>query len=333
MPKLADFATLPRNIAIVALFCTAIATGVGFASHGGFWESMIHSFAIGFSIFLPIDLSRRLLWGVARPPRLPLLAIIGVSIVAGFLVGNGVAGAITGRPLFGQRVFMSIAVTAFAGIAINWYFYNRERLALLRADAEKVERGAVEARLKLLQAQIEPHFLFNTLANLHSLIATDPKRAQTMLEHLNDYLRATLDAARRETGTLGEEFALLRGYLEVLKIRMGQRLVFNLEMPKDLENSKIPPMLLQPLVENAIKHGLEPKVEGGRIDVIATADKDVLSIRVEDSGLGMGQSDTKGSGLGLAHVRERLAAAYPGKGSLEISEQPAGTAVIVRIPR
>ena len=92
-------------------------------------------------------------------------------------------------------------------------------------------------------------------------------------------------------------------------------------------------MLLQPLVENAIKHGLEPKVEGGRIDVVASAEKDALCIRIEDSGLGIGRADTKGSGLGLAHVRERLAAAYAGKGSLEISERPAGAAVIVRIPR
>jgi len=333
MPKLADFATLPRNIAIVALFSTAIAIGVSFASHGRFWESLVHSLAIGFSIFLPIDLSRRLIWGEARPPRLPMLALIGLSIVAGFFVGNALAGAITGRPIFGERVFMSIAVTAFAGIGINWYFYNRERVALLRAEAEKVERGAVEARLKLLQAQIEPHFLFNTLANLHSLIGADPKRAQAMLEHLNDYLRATLDAARRDSGTLGEEFALLRGYLEVLKIRMGSRLEFSLDLPQHLSSVRLPPMLLQPLVENAIKHGLEPKVEGGRIDVVASAEKDALCIRIEDSGLGIGRADTKGSGLGLAHVRERLAAAYAGKGSLEISERPAGAAVIVRIPR
>src|SRR5262249_12972030 len=159
---------------------------------------------------------------------------------AGFLIGNTLAGAITGRPVFGERIFLSIAVTAFAGICINWYFYNRERLALLRADAENIERGAVEARLKLLQAQIEPHFLFNTLANLHSLIETDPARAQKMLENLNDYLRATLDAARHESGTLGEEFGLLRGYLEVQKIRMGTRLSYQLSLPKDLESSKIP---------------------------------------------------------------------------------------------
>src|SRR4051812_33956154 len=128
MLKVADFATLPRNIAIVAFFNTAIALGVSFASHGGFWESMIHSHAIGFSIFLPIDLSRRLVWGDARPPRLPMIALIALCIVAGFFVGNALAGAFTGRPLFGQRVFMSIAVTAFAGVALNWYFWNRERL-------------------------------------------------------------------------------------------------------------------------------------------------------------------------------------------------------------
>src|SRR5882672_9167669 len=100
MPRIADFATLPRNIAIVALFNTAIAIGVSFANHGSFWETMIHSHGIGFSIFLPIDLSRRLVWGDARPPRVPMLALVGVCIVAGFFVGNALAGVLTGRPLF-----------------------------------------------------------------------------------------------------------------------------------------------------------------------------------------------------------------------------------------
>jgi sensor histidine kinase YesM len=287
---------------------------------------MIHSHAIGFSIFLPIDLSRRLVWGDARPPRVPLLALIGLCIIAGFFVGNALAGAITGRAMFGERIFMSIAVTAFAGIALNWYFWNRERLARLGA-------GVAEARLKLLQAQIEPHFLFNTLANLHSLIGSDPARAQKMLEHLNDYLRATLDAARRDSGTLGEEFALLRGYLEVQKIRMGTRLSYSFSIPKELESFKIPPMLLQPLVENAIKHGLEPKVEGGRLDVSVLGKDDCVEIRISDSGLGIGNGTTKGSGVGLANVRERLAAAYGGAASLEVADAPAGVIVTVRIPR
>ena len=326
MPRIADFATLPRNIAIVALFCTMIATGVSFASHGRFWESMIHSFAIGFSIFLPIDLTRRLFGGDARPPRVPLLALIGLCIVAGFFVGNALAGAITGRPIFGERVFMSIAVTAFAGVVINWYFYNRERVALLNA-------GAAEARLKLLQAQIEPHFLFNTLANLHSLIASDPARAQKMLEHLNDYLRATLDATRRDRETLAEEFTLLRGYLEVQKIRMDRRLEFSMTLPPELANVAIPPMLLQPLVENAIKHGLEPKIEGGRIDVSAFRKNRSIEIQVVDSGLGNGMTNgiTAGTGVGLANVRERLAAAYGSEGILTVKDNATGgvTATIV----
>ena len=325
MPKAADFATLPRNIAIVALFSTAIALGVSFASHARLVDSMIHSFCIGFSIFLPIDLSRRLIWGDARPPRVPMLALAGVSIVAGFFVGNALAGMLTGRPVFGERIFMSIAVTAFAGIAINWYFWNRERLA-------KLDAGAAEARLKLLQAQIEPHFLFNTLANLHSLIASDPPRAQKMLEHLNDYLRATLDATRREQGALGDEFELLRGYLEVLKIRMDSRLSYGLSLPKDLEGFKIPPMLLQPLVENAIKHGLEPKVEGGRVDVSAVSRNNFIEIQVTDSGLGNGM--TKGSGVGLANVRARLTAAYGTAATLTVDDNPTGgVTATVRIPR
>jgi sensor histidine kinase YesM len=334
MPTAADFATLPRNIAIVALFNTLIAFGVSFASHGRFWESMIHSHAIGFSIFLPIDITRRLIWGDGKPARGQLLAIIGASIVGGFLVGNAIAGAFTGRPIFGERVFMSIAVTAFAGIALNWYFWSRERVAQLKLEAETVQRGAVEARLKLLQAQIEPHFLFNTLANLHSLISTDAARAQKMLEHLNDYLRATLDAARRDSGTLGEEFSLLRGYLEVLKVRMGPRLLYSLSIPEQLENCELPPMLLQPLVENAIKHGLEPKVEGGRIDVSASSEDGTVRIRVSDTGLGLGYGATRSTGVGLANIRDRLAAAYGGAASLEVAANPAGGVVAtVKVPR
>jgi sensor histidine kinase YesM len=199
--------------------------------------------------------------------------------------------------------------------------------------AEAVERGAVEARLKLLQAQIEPHFLFNTLANLHTLIGSDPARAQKMLEHLNDYLRATLDAARRDSGTLGEEFALLRGYLEVLAIRMGPRLAFTLSLPEELSGFRIPPMLLQPLVENAVKHGLEPKIDGGRVDVSAEKVDGSVVVRISDTGLGLGSGATKGTGVGLSHVRERVAAAYGPQASLKIEKNPAdGVTATVRIP-
>ena len=334
MPTAADFATLPRNIAIGAAFNTAIAIALSVAGRDSFGASFVYSQCIGLLILLSIDATRRLLWGSAMPPYRAFLALAGAGLVFGFFAGNGLAGLLTGRSLMrAEGIAGTLAITLFAGVAGIWYFMNRERVATLRLNAETVERGAAEARLKLLQAQIEPHFLFNTLANLHTLIGSDPARAQKMLEHLNDYLRATLDAARRDSGTLGEEFALLRGYLEVLAIRMGPRLAFALWLPEDLSGFSIPPMLLQPLVENAVRHGLEPKIEGGRVEVSADRADGCVVVRIVDTGLGLGNSSTRGTGVGLAHVRERLAAAFGSRAHLEIANNASnGATVTVTMP-
>ena len=161
----------------------------------------------------------------------------------------------------------------------------------------------------------------------------DPKRAQAMLGHLDGYLRATLATTRNDRGTLAEEFALLRGYLEILAIRMGPRLAYELDLPEGLASTTVPPMLLQPLVENAIKHGLEPKVDGGRVRVSARAEGRVLVLMVEDTGLGFGVGATGGTGVGLPNVRERLAALYSGAASLETGENPGGgVRVTLRLP-
>jgi sensor histidine kinase YesM len=186
------------------------------------------------------------------------------------------------------------------------------------------ERGAAEARLRLLQAQIEPHFLFNTLANLQALIGVDPAGARTMLQHLDGYLRASLATTRSDRATLAGEMDLLKSYLEILVIRMGPRLAYRLDLPADLEDVKIPPMLLQPLVENAIRHGLEPKVEGGTVRVSAGKDGNTLVLRIEDTGQGFGTSSAAGTGVGLAHVKERLAAVYGGGASMKTEENPGG---------
>jgi LytS/YehU family sensor histidine kinase len=332
VPTAANFATLPRNIAIVAVFNTAIAAGIALARQGGFFESLIYSQCIGLLSLLSMDVPRRLLWGADAPPRAQLVFLSGAGMLVGFLGGMALASFITGRPFVDNRLVVAIAISLFAGVAGNWYFFNRERVAKLQLAAETIERGAVEARLKLLQAQIEPHFLFNTLANLHTLIASDPARAQKMLEHLNDYLRATLNAARRDSGTLGEEFALLRGYLEVLAIRMGPRLAFTLSLPEDLSGFRMPPMLLQPLVENAVKHGLEPKIDGGRVDVSASRIDGSLVVQIADTGLGLGNSSTKGTGVGLAHVRARVAATYGAKGSVKIEDRSDGVTTTVTLP-
>jgi signal transduction histidine kinase len=328
----ANFTTLPRNVALVAVFNTAIAAGIALARQGGFAEAMIYSQCIGLLCLLSMDVPRRLIWGAQAPPRAQQLFLSGAGILVGFLGGMALASYITGRPFVDNGLLNAIAISLFAGIAGNWYFINRERVAKLQLAAETIERGAAEARLKLLQAQIEPHFLFNTLANLHTLIASDPARAQRMLEHLNDYLRATLAAARRDSGTLGEEFALLRGYLEVLAIRMGPRLAFTLSLPDELSGFKMPPMLLQPLVENAVKHGLEPKIDGGRVEVSARKIDRRLVVQIADTGLGLGNSSTKGTGVGLSHVRARVAAAYGAEGSVKIENRPDGVTATVTLP-
>jgi len=231
---------------------------------------------------------------------------------------------------------VSIAIS----IVLSGIFFWRERsavadaaLARERERSERVEREAVTANLRALQAQIEPHFLFNTLANLDALIQTDPPRARSMLGHLNDYLRATLAATRRERSTLADEFALLRGYLEVQRMRMGERLRFRLELPEALAQADLPPLLLQPLVENALKHGLEPKVEGGEVKVSAREEGGRLVLEVADTGLGKANGATGGTGVGIANVRARLAAAYAGA-KLEAGMNPAGGYTVrLSVPR
>jgi sensor histidine kinase YesM len=200
-----------------------------------------------------------------------------------------------------------------------------------RTRVEAAERAAAQANLRALQAQIEPHFLFNTLANVVGLIHSQPDTAKLMLENFIAYLRASLATTRDTESTLGDEFKLMEHFLSLLQIRMGDRLQVATTLPSDLAFVNIPPMLLQPLVENAIKHGLEPKVEGGRIELRAERDGDVVKVSVIDNGVGF--SGATSNGIGLKNVRERMERLFGGKGSMVIEEnQPSGTRVTLRIP-
>jgi hypothetical protein len=206
------------------------------------------------------------------------------------------------------------------------------------AEREAMGRQLVQARLKLLQAQVEPHFLFNTLAAVDYLIETDPKRASEMQKVLISYLRAALPQMRQESSTLGRELALIRPYLELLKLRIEDRLSYEIQVPAGLESTVFPPMVLQTLVENAIKHGIEPKPEGGRVTVSAQVVDGQLRVEVSDTGLGLNHghifaSSTQGMGLGLDNIRNRLALLYPGASSLDLrAGVPVGTVVSLAIP-
>ena len=197
------------------------------------------------------------------------------------------------------------------------------RVATDSAEREAMQRQLVTARLKLLQAQVEPHFLFNTLAAVDYLIETDPKRASVMQKTLITYLRAVLPQMRQASSTLGRELKLIRAYLELLKLRIEERLEFDIKVSPELESAVFPPMVLQTLVENAIKHGIEPKPQGGRVSVLADVIDGQLRVDVVDTGVGLPDGDifgtsASGAGLGLDNIRNRLALLYPGASRMEL---------------
>jgi Histidine kinase/Histidine kinase-, DNA gyrase B-, and HSP90-like ATPase len=207
------------------------------------------------------------------------------------------------------------------------------------AEAESLKRQVVEARMAAMQAQVEPHFLFNTLASIDHLIETDPPRASQMQKNLIALLRASMPTMREAGGSnggvrdLGRELAVIRPYLEILKVRMEERLTTEIDVPEGLHSAEFPPMMIQTLVENAIKHGLEPKAEGGHLKVKAEVLHGKLAVSVADTGLGFGKAATAGTGVGLANVRERLQLLYGAKASVAVTEnQPTGTVVTITVP-
>ena len=203
--------------------------------------------------------------------------------------------------------------------------------ATRRAETEQLERTVVEARMQALQAQIEPHFLFNTLASIDQLILTDPPRASKMQRSLIRYLRSAMPRMREaRRPTLGQQLDLCTAYLEIMAVRMEDRMQLGVNVPEGLKSAVFPSMMLQTLVENAIKHGLEPKAEGGRIEIGAEVVDGRLAVHVADSGVGFRPGP---GGVGLANVRERLQALYGDRAELVIDLPPqGGTRATIALP-
>ncbi len=235
-----------------------------------------------------------------------------------------------------------IALAVLAVLWVAWFVGRARQKAEARADRaeavaerEGLERQVVESRLQALQAQVEPHFLFNTLGAVEHLIENDPPRAATMQRHFIAFLRGAMPRMRGATVTLGEEIELCRNYLAIMKIRMEDRLDYRIDLPPELANAAFPPMMLQSVVENAIKHGLEPKAEGGSLLISARAAAGRLRGAVTDSGLGFGAAGaaTAGTGIGLNNIRERLAGLFGDRAALVVSPNaPTGAQVAIEIP-
>jgi LytS/YehU family sensor histidine kinase len=276
---------------------------------------------------------------------LPL--ILAIAVVVGPLVANlflmaqhfgDLPDAYYRWPV--KPVFVAVKVVALAlpwGLAAGtWYFSRRAALhaSELRAaelNRRRFETGMIEARLQALQAQVEPHFLFNTLAHVKRLYRTDPALARQMLDAFRAYLYSALPQMRETGATLGREIDLARAYLDVQQVRMGRRLKVSVEAPKSLRAHPFPSMMLISLVENAIKHGLNPLPQGGRISIAVQRVDRTLSVSVADTGRGI--DDQLGSGVGLSNIRDRLAALFGSGGKLLLTPRaPHGVAATIEIP-
>jgi hypothetical protein len=332
-PRLRRFGVGLLITIAVNVVCAAIVTYV-MRIHDSFTVNLVISMCIGILALSFIDGGRLLLWGDCKPPTAPFLLLLAVSVPAALFGGNLVATQLTGIPIASLTSMRAenwtgvVILTILACLFMTWLFWSRAKLQELAANAEAekaraaaIERQAVQAQLQMLQAQIEPHMLFNTLANLQGLIAADAPRAQHMLEQLIKYLRATLTSSRSGQTSLAHEFSLMEAYLGLMSVRMGPRLSYRLDLPDALRELPVPPMLLQPLVENAIKHGLEPKIGGGHISVTATRDVGLLTLTVIDTGLGPDAAATGSSGthIGLENVRERLQALHGARASFSLT--------------
>lgn len=336
-----------------------LGTWIGNRANGhpsAFDVSLVYAYAISTFIWLLTDVPRfvfkRLLRSPAPyywPPTLPAALMLSVGIPLGYVLGTLVGDAYSGKSTwdlvqFHQSRFAGMAALA-AGISLAYvaYFYQRGK-------AESLANEVTQAQLMLLQSQLEPHMLFNTLAHLRALIGQDTARAHAMLDHLNDYLRTTLQATRmpvhQALHPLDDECSRLGDYLSLMAIRMGPRMAFELDLPPALATACVPRFILQPLVENAIRHGLEPQVSGGRIEVQARAEGAKLQLTVRDNGSGISEmaladaarplqsnSAQAGSSWGLSHVRQRLHTLYGPRAGMRITPVPAGgTCVVLTLP-
>lgn len=328
------------------VWCAAIAAGftiIGFllsAGGEGAWHgwrgwaewygrNLIVTACIGFTIRFLFNLGWRV-FGEARVKAFGLwqrLAFFtGVPVLGTLLAWPvGMSGAGFDVPgMFAKMDTSSVAGSVLIALLISLVFHQYFSLKSRQIDAD---RRATEARLKLLQGQIEPHFLFNTLANVAGLMEHDTVRARLMLEAFVDYLRSSLGSLRVAGHTLGDELRLVEAYLCILQIRMDARLAYHIDVPDALRALPLPALTLQPLVENAIQHGLEPKIEGGTVSVMARLDGRRLVLTVSDDGLGLADPPARprgGSGTALANIRERLLEAHGSAAALTLTSGSAG---------
>jgi signal transduction histidine kinase len=307
-------------------------------------QNLVVSVFVSYTIHLLLDLGGWLI-GVQRLRSLPkhqrslfFTLVPAAGLIIGWPIGMWLVFGEFGKFLPMHRP-SAWAGTITIVLLICGAFFIYFRVKHRELDAE---RRATDAQLKLLQGQIEPHFLFNTLANVLSLMEVDTPRARAMLESFVDYLRSSLGSLRQEDHTLGDELALVGAYLHVVSIRMDDRLRYRIDVPDELRRARLPALTLQPLVENAIVHGLEPKMEGGEVAIAASLQNGRLVITVQDDGLGLPTDDharraprqrTGSTGTACNNIRERLLNRHGSEARLDIAPAaPTGVRATLTLP-
>jgi signal transduction histidine kinase len=313
-----------------------------------FWHPLITTQSFGLSIAYAVNTAKP--WKSAHPFR-RLIGAVAAGTLLGLLLILLLKGYAIGDPEYrlgnlhghGAPVqFLWTGISAFVmGLCVSLFFmlkfreaWTRAQVLKAEADRSKLSRQAIEAELKLMQAQVEPHFLFNSLASVQYLIETDPPQAGKLLTHLLSYLRAALPQLRTASATLGQELALADAYLSVLRMRMGKRLAYEIVASDELRAHPFPPALLITIVENAVTHGIEPQADGGAIRIEALRAGEHLVVSVIDTGRGLtAQATTAGNGVGLANVRERLAALFGTSGRFSLEDvAPHGVRATIEVP-
>ncbi|MBS0321155.1 MAG: histidine kinase [Proteobacteria bacterium] len=337
-PLLAGFRASWVTVLLIAAINTGIAAVLWIDDPRPFWQPFVtvqlYGYAIAYCVNAasPWDRSHAIARIVVAVAIGAVIGVLLVIVVKGYEPDYVLAHAAN----FGWNLFSAW----FNGLTISLMFYvnireRRAEAALLEANAARhlLSRQAAEAELKLMQAQVEPHFLFNTLASVQYLTETDPPRANELLGHLIAYLRAALPQLRAASTTLGKELQLAAAYLNILAMRMGPRLAFTLDVDDALRAHPFPPNMLISLVENAVQHGLEPAVDGGHVTLSAARAGDALVVTVADTGRGFrdGVVPQPGHGFGLANLRERLAAMYGEAATFTLEHGAGGKGTVARL--
>lgn len=322
-----------RSLVLLVAICAGIAFFSRLLNGESYWLNLRISLGFGLSIIIAINLFQKAWPG--RSERLNSFLGLLVGVLIGMVHLLWIA---YGNPFalnLKQHGLMILSNFAFSGVIsliVFYFFYSAYRVQRLRREISEQQLLAIQkdkelmsSQLKLIQSQIEPHFLFNTLANVQGLIDQDSTAAKRLVAELTTMLRASLKRTRQQHTLLEEELAIARSYLAIQAIRMGSRLAYRMDAPESVNTLPMPPLLVQPLIENAVIHGIEPSPEGGRIEVLVTLEGEALKICVIDNGIGIGRAPASdGEGMGLSNVRERLRLLYPGSGRLELKARPEG---------